>query len=461
MTIYPQTNQRTQSKEIRQMEDRAEKLLKQEELESAVKSQRERLAFSEDAAQMRAFAEGFEAASKRPQVLTMPKEPAKPKTMARPTFRETFSAAVGAHIVQRATQKSPDAFIAEVFPGEENRLKRTTAAQVLKSATATGTTTDALFAATLVRSDTIDYFDPANLTTFSPRLMKMARTIPFNGANSVTVPRRNEDHKIYGAFIAEGATIPVKAAAFGSSTINRNKLGVITPFTNELLRTSSPAISDLLEDAIINDSAEAIDGFLIDANPAVAGVRPAGLLNGITPQASAGVTVDNIYEDLKYLLGIAIRARARKPVILINPLRIASLSLTTTTGTGINPFKDDLDKGILGGIPFIAANTVPETTLIVLDADSLFLALDFPEIDLSNHATLVMIDDDGVAPTMADTDGVTVAGSVTVGEAPTTIPPSPTSSMFQQNAVALRFIQPITWMLARPGTVGQIANANW
>ncbi|MDO6520726.1 phage major capsid protein [Shimia thalassica] len=293
-------------------------------------------------------------------------------------------------------------------------------------------------------------------------MSKMAHVLDFKGANALVIPKRSENRTLDAAFVTEGGTFPVKQDQYGSAPFNRHKMGIITTISNEIMRVSRPEIVTLVEEAILTDTAEAIDGFMFDANAAVVGVRPAGLLFGVTPVASSGNSIENVLTDLKYLLGEMIAIRARKPVILINPLLVASLSLKTTTGTGISPFKDDLERGLLGGLPYIAADTMPVDEVYALDADSLFIGIDVPEIDFSNSASLVMLNDDGTDPTMLETGAITNNGSVQVSDAAlVTGGPAQVQSLFQTWSIAMRYVQPVSWGVARMGTLSALNGVNW
>lgn len=107
-----------------------------------------------------------------------------------------------------------------------------------------------------------------------------------------------------------------------------------------------------------------------------------------------------------------------------------------------------------GGVTYIAETTV--------DLDSLFLAPDAPEIDFSDDATLVMLDDDGVAPAMAETGAITEAGSVSISDAATVAGgPAEIVNPSQIRAQALRLIQPISFRFGRPDTVHVLTGVAW
>ncbi|MGR3615952.1 MAG: hypothetical protein ACU0BB_07910 [Paracoccaceae bacterium] len=217
---------------------------------------------------------------------------------------------------------------------------------------------------------------------------------------------------------------------------------------------SRPEIVGLVREAIIEDTGAALDSFFMDANGTVPTLRPAGILSDAKTQASAGASVENVMTDLLWLLEEMIAVRARKPVLLINPLLVAALGMKTTTGTGISPFTETLARGELAGIPLIVGDTVDVTQIIAMDADSLYAGVDIPEFNLSDQATIVMADDDGVAPSHGDGDGVGIGEGIQVSDAAGT--GAQVRSAFQTWETLVRFAQPVTWKLARPDVVAAI-----
>ncbi|SFM21681.1 phage major capsid protein [Shimia aestuarii] len=358
---------------------------------------------------------------------------AKPAVKA-PTALGTIALAVSAEIVRRLDGTDPADFIKQVRPGDEWRLVRRYAQ---KAATDPAYTNVAGWAQELTTTGLgPDFVDRAPSAVIPQLLGAGAREMNFRGHNAMSYPRRLRD-TLPAAWKEEGTEIPVKAGMFGSVTLTRYSLGVIATLSEEIRRVSRPQIVDVVQQGIIDDSARALDGFFLDANVPVAGVRPAGILNGAASQVSAGNDVDSVQVDLKWLLGHLIGIRARRPVFIINPLRVASLSLTTAPGTGIRPYQAELERGTLAGVPLVIADNAPADQVIAMDADSLFMGIDIPEIDMSNQAVLTMSGDP------ANDSG------------------TPVRSLFQTWEVALRFVQPASWGFGRPDTVATLTSVDW
>ncbi|MEP3333608.1 phage major capsid protein [Sedimentitalea sp.] len=405
--------------------------------------------------------EGLERALQRPVAVnaTLP-APAKPKPAVRvPSAVRTLATVIAAEFQRRSDHTPVAKFVDVALPGDVNRLMRKAATTMHKSAINPGSTTGVEWAQELTGSRTFDLFEELAPRSAMAQLVAggYARRLSFGRDNFVTIPRR-ETGTLPAAWIQENATIPVKAGSFTTATAHRFKLGVIASVSEEIRKVSQPEIVDLVESAILEDTATALDGFLVDAEAGVTGVRPAGITLGATSQASAGSDVASVHADLKWLLSQLVSIRSRRPVLLIHPVRAASLSLTLND-LGAAVFADQIANGMLAGLPLIQSANLPTDQVIAVDADSLFVALEQPEIDLSNSATLVMANDDGVAPSMAETDAVDVAGSIQVSDADGA--GAQVRSMWQSWSVAVRFVQPTSWALARPGAVSVLTGVAW
>lgn len=342
---------------------------------------------------------------------------------------------------------------------------------IRKSATDIADTLTPGWAAELVREDVRGFLEDLRPISVYAALAGMGTAIDFGTAGSILIPRRNTRGDMAGAFVGETGVIPVVQGQLGGESLFRYKLAAISTFSKELERTSTPAIEALMRQAIRQDTADLIDQKFLDNLPMVAGVRPAGILNTVVLTPSAGNTPANIATDIKALLSPLVAANAlNRPVILINPIRLLGLSLLTTA-TGEFIYKSDIADGRLGTIPFIASTNVDANTVIALNASDFGTAFGIPEYDVSDTATLTMANADAVAPTQAiDAAGVIdTPGEVGVGLG---IPVSGgpvgagaanivAMSMFQQWAVALRSVTPISWAMLRPGVVTGLSGVNW
>jgi len=165
--------------------------------------------------------------------------------------------------------------------------------------------------------------------------------------------------------------------------------------------------------------------------------------------ATSGGGIPAIVGDLKQLVGALVTStfgNLRAPAWLMNPAEMLSASLATATNTGIFPFMEQIDRGVLGRIPIIDSSSVPAKTVILIDcADFVTMQGDSVRMELSDTATLHMED-----TTPLDL----VSGS------PGTVA-SPQRSLFQTDSIALRMIAPLNWGIRRPGVVAWVQNVTW
>lgn len=420
---------------------------------------------ADEIASLKASVAAMERSLNRPiEVKAALAPPAQPKpAVRRPRIGQTVALAIAAELVRRLDNTRPSDFIKQVLPRDEDRLARRLAERFHKAATQPGHTTTPGWGEELVPHAMSELYQDLAPTSAMARLVDagFARRLDFRGAGSLTVPRRTRG-TLGGHWVQEGSTIPVKGGEFQATTANRFKMAVISTLSEEIKRVSRPEIVGLIETALREDTAMSLDAFFLDDQSAVPGVRPGGILVGASDQASAGTTIDDVAADLRWLLGKLIAVRARRPVLLINPLLIASLGLKYAPGTGVSPFVADIAKGQLAGIPYIAADSVPVDQVIALDGDSLMIGLDLPEFDTTSEASVVILDSNGTAPAMGTADGnVDETTSVHLSDAAGTVPPAQVRSMWQTWSVAARYIQPASWHFVRSDAVFRLTGVAW
>lgn len=343
-----------------------------------------------------------------------------------------------------------------------------------KTAVAPATTTEAGWAAELVYDDLQAFLTDLAPVSVYAALRSYGLGLDFGGANSITIPRRNAartaTNDVSGSWVGEGGVIPVKRLTLGSQTLNRYKAAVISTFTQEILDQSTPSIEGIVNNAMREDTAVALDGALLDNSNIVAGVRPAGLMFGVTATPSVGDTAADIITDLKVLFSAMTDANiGAKPVLIMNSNRLLGLS-TVTTASGDFMFRDEVSQGTLLGVPVIASTTVPEDEVLIVDAASFAAANDVPAFSVSDQATLTMANADGTAPTQAD-DGAGLLGTaeqVQPGAGIHTHMAANTAnagyeavSMYQTYSQALRMIFPTSWAMVRANAVAALSGVSW
>lgn len=300
------------------------------------------------------------------------------------------------------------------------------------------------WAAELVETQVGEFMDLLAPESIWARLVGLRVTFDRNGG--LRLPGRAA-RGLGGAFVGEGAPIPVKAAALTSVLLSPFKMAVITTMTRELAQRSAPAAEPLFRQMLIEDTAVAIDAAFLDATAASA-TRPAGLQVLGTGSASAGATVPFIMTDLKGMAGGMMTAGAgRRPVWVMDDLRKLGLMTALSTTEDTRPFADEVRGGNLLGYPIVNSISAPDDVVFLVDQAELAQGYgDSPVIDMSNQATLHMEDTSPQPIGTVGTPNVVAA---------------PTRSLFQTDSLGLRLVWDISWAVRRAGAVQFRTGVAW
>jgi len=254
------------------------------------------------------------------------------------------------------------------------------------------------------------------------------------------------------AFRAEGAPIRVGRLTTGSKTLLPYSMGVIGTFTRELLRRSTPSIEEMIRQAMIDDTAEIMDGYVF-GNAASSSTRPAGLTNGIAAQdtrvATATPTVADIDSDLQKMVTQLVAVRrlgGPNTSWVMNKANAAKLaSLMFATGGAVYPGLSAAG-GTLKGYSVAVSHFFPTTEVLLVDGDAVFMAGGAPEFEMSTEATL---HEENTTPLPIGTTGTPAVVA------------APVRSLYQTNSAALRMIREVSWDDLRDGAVQQLTAVAW
>jgi HK97 family phage major capsid protein/HK97 family phage prohead protease len=380
------------------------------------------------------------AAPTPPRPFAMPKKEEKPG--------EILMRAIIAKLFVEKAGRPAEAFLAENGWSEDTRV-RACFDWVQRAATAPAFTNVPTWAQELVRTQFADLVAALLIASIYQPLAALGVRYTLGRYGTISIPVEGTTPTVAGSFVAEGAPIPVRQAAFSTIAMGLKKMAVISSFSRELFESSVPNIDTQLRDMMGRHTSAALDTVLID-NIAATTIRPAGLragVSGLTPTTGGGFTA--LVADLKQMLNVLTAANSlRMPVWIMNPQQVLSITLTqSAAGVGVFPFKAEVEQGRLMTYPIISSSTVPVGMVILLDAaDFASLAGDDPRFELSDQATLHMED---TAPQPIGT-----AGTPNVVAAPV-------RSMFQTDSIALRMILPMNWMMRRTGLVAWITGVTW
>jgi HK97 family phage major capsid protein/HK97 family phage prohead protease len=351
-----------------------------------------------------------------------------------------------------------NAFVNKTNPGEVAEAlyaNDSEAVTVIKSAVAPAQTTVPGWAEELTRYDIQGYMDILHPVSVWRQLAAEGQSLNFNGASLIKVPGRNITPQVAGSFVGEAGLIPVKKLGFVSASIYPYKMAVLSTFSNEIIQQSTPSVEAIVRQAMIDDTAQAIDLALLSLNAAVVGVRPPGIQVGMTTSASAGITLANVIADARLMITHVTTALCRKPVWIMHPARIQGLALLTNA-TGQFMFREELATGKWFGYPILSSTNVPPTVVFLVDAADFISAFDAPQFETSNQATIIEADDDGTPPYVGPP-----AGIEDIGSAAASTPPATVRSLFQTDSVALRQIMPLSWNQFRVANSYALTGVNW
>jgi len=248
---------------------------------------------------------------------------------------------------------------------------------------------------------------------------------------SMKLPARSATPTLAGDFIAESASIPVRRLGLTvGATLTARKLAVISHYSLELAEWSIPTIENTIRQSMSDDTSQVLDARMLD-NVAASLIRPAGLLNGVSPiTAASDGGVAALAADLGAL--VAAIPAAVDPVLIMNP----SDQIRAVT----------LSPGLIT-VPIISAPGLTAKQVVCVDAADFASAEgDAPRYDMSDGGTL---HEEDASPAAIGTPG-----------SPNVVA-APSRSLYQTDAVAIRLVQFVVWAIRRANRVSTIASVTW
>lgn len=344
-------------------------------------------------------------------------------------------------VYQSAIQtKSTAQVVAERFQGKH----ADTIAEFIKATVNPAMSNVAGWAQELTQIAYAQFIDALRAESILPKCIPAMKQHRFDGAASVYVPMRaGTGVDLSAAFRAEGAPIPVKRTTFTSLPLTPKNMGVIVTATAEMLRRSTIDLSGYFQQAIIADTAEALDTRFI-SNAAGTAIAPAGIRNslpgGDTRAASGTGTIADINNDVKVMVNALAAAKMGGPNTkwLMSPNNALALGMAINA-TGALQFPSVTANGTLAGYPVVVSQLMPTDVVLLVDFEHLTNAFGSPNFEASTVATLH--EDDAPVP-------ISSAGTPNVVAAPV-------RSLFQTNSWALRMLMDADWAKLRSGGLVQ------
>lgn len=283
-----------------------------------------------------------------------------------------------------------------------------------------------------IGSDFIDYLRPM---TVVDRLTGFRR-VPFN----VKVSRQTTGQS--GYWVGEAKPTPLTSGVFDTVTMGFTKVGGISVMSKEQMRLSNINAEATIRDDLARAVVAKLDSTFVGTAAASAGVSPAGLLNSVSAQTSAGNTADDVREDLALLYKLLSASEIDlEGVSFVTTGRLKKAISLMRSSLGINEFPGS--DTTLDGQPFIGSNHVGGGDVIAISTKDILLADDGQvEISMSDQASVEMLDASLVQDPTAGTGASTV-------------------SLWQNGLVGIKVERFINWQKARTAAVQFIGNATY
>ena len=251
-----------------------------------------------------------------------------------------------------------------------------------------------------------------------------------DGANSVRMPRRQGVPGTDVAWVGENSPIPARRFTLSTTQLGPvHKLAAICPLSREVIEFTSgeTIVSTLLRE----DMAASLDAALF-STAAASSVRPAGLLNGLTPiTATSGGGENALRGDFK-TLGTALTAAGSSENLIF--VMSAARAITARL------YRLDTEGFVIWGTPAVA-----DDVLIAIEPRAFVSGFGYePDIAASIEAT-VHLDD---TPSQIGTPGT-----------PNTVA-APATSAFQADLVLIRAVLDCAWVMRAP-LVAYLTGATW
>jgi hypothetical protein len=267
----------------------------------------------------------------------------------------------------------------------------------------------------------------ASLVPVSAAAALIARSLQlaFDRAAQLNVPALTLP---YAAFVGDGAPIPVaQGTSQPGAVVTPAKLAMILPLTNELVNYSNA--EQMMRQVLLENVGPTLDGAMFSEAAAVPGLRPAGILEGVTPLAasSAATPLDAMVTDIAAIAtAIAPSAGASPPLLVAAPAQATALMLRAPRDLWPVLMSAALAPGTVIGVVPAALATVVEAPLLEAGTDTVHM--------------------DDAPGELVDIGGVLAR---------------PLRSMWQTDSIALRFVQPATWGRRSPSAVAWIKETAW
>lgn len=285
---------------------------------------------------------------------------------------------------------------------------------------------------TLISQPVLAFLQSLAPESAAARLFATCARFSLDGAGMASLPRFAATFP-EAVFVGEGAPIPAMTGTFENVYLGpQRKLAAIVGLTNELAQHSAESATTILDLAMREAAARALDAAVFSAS-AASSIAPAGLLAGVTPIAKAtGGGADAMVKDLSGLAGAIGDAGGGTGILYFaNPRQATAIELRA-------------EKFAEKVVPTakLAAGTV-----VAIETAGIASAFDgLPKVDVGKE-TVIHWEDTAPQPIASPGTPNVVA--------------APVRSGYQTDVMALRLILRCAWASRMAGAVQMVTGTTW
>jgi hypothetical protein len=309
---------------------------------------------------------------------------------------------------------------------------------IVKAASAPADMTTSGWADTLVQTVSMaDFLSIMGPISAAREVMQRGAQFRFNGAGVISVSGITAS-ATSASFVQEGLPIPVRQLAATNLLLAPRKFATICVVTREIFQHSLPNIETAVKAALADAVGVAADGKMFDA-VASDGVRPAGLLNGISGLTPSALTVksESLQADVQQLIAGAAGVTGVGSIAGNAPIIFIASPAQATALRMLPHFPYEV---------FASSGLAAAKTVIAIASNALASACDpVPRMNI-NEQTAVHMND---VPLPIGT-----AGSPNVVAAPT-------RSLWQTDSIGLRMVWEVSWGLRAAAGLAWMTNVLW
>ncbi len=251
-----------------------------------------------------------------------------------------------------------------------------------------------------------------NATIFDK--LKGYRTVPFK----VKIPSQLTGGT--AKWVGEAEKKPLTNPTFGEVEIKEHKLAAITVYTDELIRSSDPAVDVLIRDDLIHACKKLIDETFLGSQEQ-SNTTPIGMLHGVEAIQNTGTTASAYEADLLKLIEAFLKANLSldNAYFVMSETRAAQMAL----------LRDALGNTYFNGMSLRGERTLLGVPVVTSETAGNKIAL----LKMSE----ILVAEDGAIDVAYSDQATLVDGDVT-------------HNLWQENKFAVRVEKYMTWAKRRP-----------